>query len=133
MGSPMCTIEQVPHLINELELVNINLIVNPISISNTARNRYGGTGMLPDDLFTYQGSYVMGTAAFAKADDLKKQKNWLAAGPRKHLFFEPEKVRAAIVTCGGLCPGLNVVIREIFLGLTINYGAAEVWGVHYGY
>ena len=35
------------------------------------------------------------------------------AGPHKHLFFEPVKTKVAIVTCGGLCPGLNNVIRSI--------------------
>ena len=54
------------------------------------------------------------------------------AGPRKHLHFKPSEVKAAIVTCGGLCPGLNVVIREIFTTLTL-YGCSEVWGVMFGY
>jgi len=43
---------------------------------------------------------------------------FLAAGPVESLFFEPAAVRAAIVTCGGLCPGLNTVIREIVNALT---------------
>ncbi len=55
------------------------------------------------------------------------------AGPRKCLHFKPENVKACIVTCGGLCPGLNVVIREIFITLTITYGCPEVWGVDFGY
>jgi len=42
---------------------------------------------------------------------LVTSKSWLLAGPRKYLHFEPSQVKAAIVTCGGLCPGLNVVIR----------------------
>lgn len=35
------------------------------------------------------------------------------AGPRKQIYFEPREVKAAIVTCGGLCPGLNDVIRQV--------------------
>jgi len=35
------------------------------------------------------------------------------AGPRKEIYYEPEEVKAAIVTCGGLCPGLNDVIRQV--------------------
>lgn len=35
------------------------------------------------------------------------------AGPRKDIYYEPEEVKAAIVTCGGLCPGLNDVIRQV--------------------
>lgn len=55
------------------------------------------------------------------------------AGPRRQLFFKPEKVTAAIVTCGGLCPGLNNVIRSVYLELTHNYGAREVLGIRDGY
>ncbi len=55
------------------------------------------------------------------------------AGPREYLFFEPAKTKAAIVTCGGLCPGLNNVIRSVFLELHYNYGVPEVWGIRYGY
>lgn len=35
------------------------------------------------------------------------------AGPRKNIYYEPGEVKAAIVTCGGLCPGLNDVIRQV--------------------
>ena len=55
------------------------------------------------------------------------------AGPRERLFFEPAKTKAAIVTCGGLCPGLNNVIRSTFLELHHNYGVPEVLGIRYGY
>lgn len=55
------------------------------------------------------------------------------SGPRQQLFFEPSKTRAAIVTCGGLCPGLNNVIRSVFLELHHNYGIADVFGIRYGY
>jgi 6-phosphofructokinase 1 len=57
----------------------------------------------------------------------------LAAGPRKHIYWNPSDVKAAIVTCGGLCPGLNVVIREIYLTLKFLYGVKEVYGIKYGY
>ena len=55
------------------------------------------------------------------------------AGPRARLFFDPQKTRAAIVTCGGLCPGLNNVIRSTFLELHHNYGVRDVLGIRYGY
>lgn len=55
------------------------------------------------------------------------------AGPRRHIFFDPAKTRAAIVTCGGLCPGLNNVIRSVFLELHHRYGVKEVLGIRYGY
>ncbi|HRT06622.1 MAG TPA: ATP-dependent 6-phosphofructokinase [Kiritimatiellia bacterium] len=55
------------------------------------------------------------------------------AGPRQKIFFDPRKTRAAIVTCGGLCPGLNNVIRSAFLELHHNYGVREVLGIRHGY
>lgn len=55
------------------------------------------------------------------------------AGPRAKLFFDPKETRAAIVTCGGLCPGLNNVIRSLFLELHYAYGVKEVLGFIGGY
>jgi 6-phosphofructokinase 1 len=55
------------------------------------------------------------------------------AGPRSKLFFDPGQTRAGIVTCGGLCPGLNDVIRSIFLELHYAYGVKEVLGFRGGY
>jgi 6-phosphofructokinase 1 len=55
------------------------------------------------------------------------------AGPRAKLFFDPAQTRAGIVTCGGLCPGLNNVIRSLFLELHHGYGVKEVLGFRGGY
>lgn len=55
------------------------------------------------------------------------------AGPREKLFFDPVQTRAAIVTCGGLCPGLNNVIRSLFTELHHAYGVKHVLGVRGGY
>ena len=55
------------------------------------------------------------------------------AGPRKKLFFDPQKTRAAVVTCGGLCPGLNNVIRSLFNELYYGYGVREILGFRDGY
>ena len=54
-------------------------------------------------------------------------------GPRERLFFHPPQTRAALVTCGGLSPGLNNVIRSIFLELHHKYQVKEVLGFQYGY
>ena len=64
----------------------------------------------------------------AEAEDLFE-----LAGPRPKLFFDPAQTRAGIVTCGGLCPGLNNVIRALFFGLYHTYGVAEVLGFRGGY
>ena len=55
------------------------------------------------------------------------------AGPRARLFFDPKLARAGMVTCGGLCPGLNNVIRSLFLELHHTYGVPEVLGFVGGY
>ena len=67
-------------------------------------------GMLPDDLMLFE-----------------------KAGPRAKLFFDPSTTRAAIVTCGGLCPGLNNVIRSVTRELTRCYGVKSVLGIRGGY
>ncbi|MCB9630291.1 MAG: ATP-dependent 6-phosphofructokinase [Sandaracinaceae bacterium] len=55
------------------------------------------------------------------------------AGAREQLFFDPKTVRCAIVTCGGLCPGQNDVIRSIYLTLRYTYGVEHLLGFPYGY
>jgi 6-phosphofructokinase 1 len=55
------------------------------------------------------------------------------AGPRSRIFFDPENTRAGIVTCGGLCPGLNNVIRSVFLELYYAYEVKDVFGFIGGY
>ena len=55
------------------------------------------------------------------------------AGPREKLFFDPARTRAGIVTCGGLCPGLNNVIRSLVLQLHHGYGVREILGFTNGY
>jgi len=56
-----------------------------------------------------------------------------AAGPRSRIFFDPSRVTAGIVTCGGLCPGLNDVIRSLVMTLTYGYGVPRILGFRYGY
>jgi 6-phosphofructokinase 1 len=67
-------------------------------------------GVLPDDMLLFE-----------------------KAGPRGKLFFNPENTRAAIVTCGGLCPGLNNVIRSVTRELRRGYGVSSVLGIRGGY
>lgn len=55
------------------------------------------------------------------------------AGPRKNIYFEPAKVNAGIVTCGGLCPGLNDVIRAIVMCLWYRYGVKQIRGIKFGF
>jgi 6-phosphofructokinase 1 len=74
---------------------------------------------------------------------LEDMKAWIAedvyppamevAGPREKLFFDPSQLACGIVSCGGLCPGLNDVIRSIVLSLYHHYGVDRVYGFRFGY
>ena len=55
------------------------------------------------------------------------------AGPREYIFFDPKDVKAGICTCGGLCPGLNDVIRAIVRSLWNRYGVRDIRGFQFGY
>ncbi len=55
------------------------------------------------------------------------------AGPKEAIFFEPAKTKVGIVTCGGLCPGLNNVIRSLVNQLHYRYGVTRITGIKYGY
>ncbi len=54
-------------------------------------------------------------------------------GARERIFFDPQEVNAGIVTCGGLCPGINDVIRALVLSLEFHYGVRTIYGFRYGY
>ncbi len=55
------------------------------------------------------------------------------AGPRQKIFFDASKMRVGIVTCGGLCPGINDVIRGIVMELAHHYGVDRIYGFRNGY
>jgi 6-phosphofructokinase 1 len=67
------------------------------------------------------------------SDDFSRAPAFELAGPRDRIFFDTRKLRCAIVTCGGLCPGLNNVVRGLVLELTKGYGVEHVFGLRYGY
>ncbi|XP_057501317.1 ATP-dependent 6-phosphofructokinase 3-like isoform X2 [Actinidia eriantha] len=89
-------------------------------------------------------SYSVVKQYFVNVDDTVAQKivvhkssprgrHFRRAGPRQKVYFESDEVHACIVTCGGLCPGLNTVIREIVCGLYHMYGVKKVLGIDGGY
>jgi 6-phosphofructokinase 1 len=55
------------------------------------------------------------------------------AGPREKIFFDPSKLKCGVVTCGGLCPGQNDVIRAIVMSLHYHYGVNTVFGYRFGF
>ncbi len=83
--------------------------------------------------FTPDTARLLLQADFAVQTEIRPELSFEKAGPRERIYFEPRTARAAIVTCGGLCPGLNNVIRSLFLQLHHNYGVTDVLGLRYGY
>ena len=65
--------------------------------------------------------------------DLREQPSFELAGPREKIFFDPSKTNVGIVTCGGLCPGINEVIRSLVRQLYFTYGIRHIAGFKYGY
>jgi len=66
-------------------------------------------------------------------DPRRKIMSFEVAGPREHIYFDPSKLKCAITTCGGLCPGINDVIRSLVLTLYYGYGVKSIVGVKYGF
>jgi 6-phosphofructokinase 1 len=78
----------------------------------------------------------LGDDALIKPDSFfftEEKKGFQRAGPRAHIAVDPNTVKVVIVTCGGLCPGLNVVIRELVMSLWYNYGVRTIYGIKWGY
>lgn len=66
------------------------------------------------------------------ADGEGQEASFESAGPREHIYFDPTKLKAAIVTCGGMCPGINSLVRSIVLQCHYIYGVRNVVGVRFG-
>lgn len=99
-------------------------LVSPLPLSTTPGDNIGD--FVDDDLRAlYNPRIILGE----KPSDLCFE----LAGARREIFFTPQDTTAAIVTCGGLCPGLNNVIRSLVLELLMNYGIRNVLGIRYGY
>ncbi|XP_058770192.1 ATP-dependent 6-phosphofructokinase 6-like isoform X2 [Vicia villosa] len=110
-------LEDVPHLTNFLP--DLPSYPNPLQ-KRQAYSVVKNTFVSPED-------------AVAQTKDSPRGVHFRRAGPREKIYFKPEEVRACIVTCGGLCPGINTVIREIVCGLKNMYGVEDILGIEEGY
>lgn len=81
-----------------------------------------------DELIIYNINACPGNSYTPSREDLLEK-----AGPRELIYFDPSKVHAGIITCGGLCPGLNDVIRAVVMTLWYQYGVRRISGIRYGY
>lgn len=83
-----------------------------------------------DDQFIRNNIYVSGNTS---PDTLDMTNLMEKAGPREKIYFDPTHVKAGICTCGGLCPGLNDVIRAIVRCLNTRYGVKTIKGYQFGF
>ncbi|KAM4100065.1 hypothetical protein ACJW30_05G040700 [Castanea mollissima] len=98
-----------------------------ISVNSDPKIVYGEAGYVLEDVPHFT-DYIP-DLPIVVAKDSPRGTHFRRAGPRQKVYFESEDVHACIVTCGGLCPGLNTVIREIVCGLYHMYGVHKVLGI----
>ncbi|QEN07412.1 ATP-dependent 6-phosphofructokinase [Oceanispirochaeta crateris] len=102
-------------------------IPSPMPFSNIQGDRIAN--------FVRDDQYVLHSVIKGDNQDKKNVYEYALemAGPREKVFFNPGHIHAGIVTCGGLCPGLNGVIRAIVRTLWQRYNVRRISGVQYGY
>jgi len=86
--------------------------------------------------FRTDGERVLMDDTWSKGDGMADAGNRISfevAGPRGEIFFDPARTTAGIVTCGGLCPGLNDVIRSLVMELNYRYGVTNIHGFRFGF
>ena len=103
--------------------------LHAIKIRVLGRARYPS----PVQRQVHEGEHIPDSIVHRARSQRKGGPMFELAGPRAKLFFDPRKTRAGIVTCGGLCPGLNDVIRSLFFELHDAYAVKEVLGFRWGY
>jgi 6-phosphofructokinase 1 len=102
-------------------------IPSPIGLSTTQGDKIANF-VSDEDFIRYEIDAVSGPQP-----DLDRRGLLQKAGPREKIYFGPSHVHAGIVTCGGLCPGLNDVIRAIVRCLWYRYGVRRITGIRYGF
>jgi len=125
--SPFCTKSSCPLTVGPRTSLTYNrtfvsnndrILLNSVAFGSATDPN--ATCSIQDDIFNESGCDYM--------------PEWvMRAGPRSEIYFEPSEVHAAIVTCGGLCPGINDVIRSIVNTLESGYGVKKISGIRYGF
>lgn len=123
------------------------MTIDPSTLNLNVRTLGNPRFESPLQLSTIDGDYIANFVLDSErilyhnqVEDIKKSLqngnellSFEAAGPRKDIYFNPSDVTAAIVTCGGLCPGINDVIRGLVHALHYLYGVKNILGIQYGY
>ncbi len=108
----------------EVSILGERSLASPLKRS--PRSGEGVSSYVPDDMrVLYEPRFRVGEAIDLLAFE--------RAGAREEIYFDPANTKAAIVTCGGLCPGINNVIRSLVMELSLNYGVQQILGIRFGY
>lgn len=100
----------------------------PAHFSSPLKNSFRAENFVDDKEDRFLVDISSGTAEMAST-----LPSFEPAGPREKIFWNPEKVKVAIVTCGGLAPGLNNVIQNLVTFLYERYKVRNIFGIPYGY
>ncbi len=119
---------------NEIKIEEINLEVKKLGVSRIESPLSNSTSLgVAKAHFVQKGDRIHFSTHVALDKTPVQKKSFERAGPRSKIYFKPATTRAAVVTCGGLCPGLNDVIRGLVMELYQWYNVDDVWGIRYGY
>lgn len=121
-------LQRIPHLTDYLPITDSKTFTNPLNQNRFFRPT-DGFYIAHSDIVLRQIVYDLSGTFSVPSSDVA----YLRAGPRQQIYFDPHNTRVAIVTCGGLCPGLNTVIRELVVGLWELYGVRQIYGIQAGY
>jgi 6-phosphofructokinase 1 len=110
----------------QLEVASLGPCKFMSPLNRSSQPDEGLSSFVPDDMrLLYEPRFRLGQPT----PDLSFER----AGARQQIFFDPAKTRVAVVTCGGLCPGINNVIRTLVMELDHNYGVQDILGIRFGY
>jgi 6-phosphofructokinase 1 len=118
------SVENIDYTIEELGERNIK---SPI-IMSSVKNDFIANYVTDEQFIRPDVDVILGAQT-----PVKRSEVFECAGPREMIYFMPAHVHAGIVSCGGLCPGVNDVIRAIVRCLWYRYGVRRITGIPYGY
>jgi 6-phosphofructokinase 1 len=107
--------------------------LGPCRVASPIRLGLSTIATEPFPKYVLPGTRVLEQVELAPGTHVDEARAFEKAGPREHIYFEPARMRAGVLTSGGLCPGTNNVIRALVLELIHKYGVASVEGFRYGF
>ena len=125
LSAPNIRVAEVPKLADRIDVTT-----TPSPIGHTEAIHFVPSG----DIFVDDDALIASQVTATRSRMISEDATFFhRAGPRREVVFEKGEARACIVTCGGVCPGLNTVVRELYLCLAKQYGVQTVYGVQNGY